>query len=265
MLRPDAAVSLLAHISIETRSPELRGTEHKTKASSSNTTELHELSDSYIADARAARENDDIERKDPHQLATASQVPSPPVEPLTGEQPATESTDQQPPSLSTSQRLWNAVYEDLRKGDDTAELVESYIKTLTKVLEDEHESHSGTNIALELEDPAKRQEFMTMLVEKGKAKVAKASKITKGVGDFVEAILSVKPIGDWVINTIPQAAPATLPWAGVCVGLQVSISLDRLASISANATRSSRILRRRQDPTLPASRTSSPEWTGTAP
>lgn len=127
-----------------------------------------------------------------------------------------------------SQRLWNAAYDNLKKGDDTAELVGSYVKTLTKVLEAEHEIPSGTDVTAELEDPAKRQMFMRKRVEKGRAKVAKASKITKGVGDFVEAILSVKPMADLAINNIPQAAPAALPWAGVCIGLQVSIPLRLL-------------------------------------
>lgn len=74
----------------------------------------------------------------------------------------------------------------------------------------------------ELKDQTKRQMHMKMLVENGKAKVAKASKITKAVDDFAKAILSVKPIIDPVIQYTPQAAPAALPWAGVCFGLQVS-------------------------------------------
>lgn len=136
--------------------------------------------------------------------------------------PVTGSTDQQPPGLSTSQRLWNAAYDNLKKGDDTAELVRSYVKTLTKVLEDESEIASDADVTIELEDPTKRQLHMKELVEKGQAKVVKASKITKGVGDFVDAILSIKPVVDLAIGNVPQVAPAALPWAGVCIGLQVS-------------------------------------------
>jgi len=63
---------------------------------------------------------------------------------------------------------------------------------------------------------------MKKLVKEGQTKVAKASKIMKGVGDFAQAILSVTPIANLVIQSIPQAAPAAFPWAGVWIGLQVS-------------------------------------------
>ena len=60
---------------------------------------------------------------------------------------------------------------------------------------------------------------MKKLVEEGQAKVSTPSKITKGVGDVAQFILSAKGMIDLAIQNIPQAA---LPWAGVCVGLQVS-------------------------------------------
>ncbi|KAB5528994.1 hypothetical protein GE09DRAFT_405345 [Coniochaeta sp. 2T2.1] len=154
---------------------------------------------------------------------TISDAPLPPVEtsPKPGEPPATESTNRQPPGLSTSQRLWNAAYDNLKKGDDTSGLVTAYVKTLTKALEAEREIPSDADVTAELEDPTKRQMFMRERVEKGRAKVDKASNISKRVGDFVDAVLVVKPMVDLVIQNIPHAAPAALPWAGVCVGLQI--------------------------------------------
>ena len=53
----------------------------------------------------------------------------------------------------------------------------------------------------------------------GRAKISRASKITNGVGDVAGFVLSVKGIIDLAVQSVPQAA---LPWAGVCVGLQVS-------------------------------------------
>ena len=126
-------------------------------------------------------------------------------------------------AFATSKKLWNAAYDSLES--DEAELVGSYVKVLETVLRSESSEGPALGsggVAAELEDPSQRQIHMQKLVKEGQAKVAKASKITKGVGDFVEAILKVKPMVDLAIQGIPQAAPAALPWAGVCVGLQVS-------------------------------------------
>lgn len=127
------------------------------------------------------------------------------------------------PTFDSSHKLWNAAYDDLEK--DEAELVGSYVKVLERVLCSEASKDQASdvaNVAAELKDPSQRQIHMQRLVKEGKAKVARASKITKAVGDFVGAILEVKPMVDLAIQGIPQAAPAALPWAGVCVGLQVS-------------------------------------------
>jgi hypothetical protein len=118
----------------------------------------------------------------------------------------------------------------------------------------------------ELKDRTKRQMHMKILAEKGRMKAAKASKITKAVGDFAQATLLLKLVIDPVIQYKPQAAPAALPWAGVCIGLQVSsypsISWCPYPLISP---RSCQIPQSRRDPTLQASLTSLPEWTGIAP
>jgi hypothetical protein len=60
---------------------------------------------------------------------------------------------------------------------------------------------------------------MEELVEEGLKKVSMAMKITQGLGAGPEFILSAKEVIDPAIGKIPQAA---LPWAGVCIGLQVS-------------------------------------------
>lgn len=155
--------------------------------------------------------------KEAEASATVSHVLSPalPDEPIAREPPAPEFEGQQPPALSLSQTLWNAAYDSLEEDADTAELVKSYVKTLTIA----SDIDSSTDLSAELEDPIQRQIHMRELVEKGQAKISTPSKITKGVGDVAQFILSAKPIIDAAIQNIPQAA---LPWAGVCVGLQVS-------------------------------------------
>jgi hypothetical protein len=153
-------------------------------------------------------------------------------------QPATKHGVQQDANLS--QTIWNEAYESL-EGDE-GKLVKAYVEALTKLLEDKKATDTSAaaasdvsadrdlevpragviDISAELKDRAKRQMYMEKLVKEGQAKVSKASKITKGVGVIADTILSAKPVIDLAIQNIPQAAPAALPWAGVCIGLQAS-------------------------------------------
>jgi hypothetical protein len=164
--------------------------------------------------------------KEAETSATASHVLSPalPDEPIAREPPAHEFEGQQLPALSVSQTLWDAAYDSLEEDADTAELVKSYVKTLMIA----SDIDSNTDLSAELEDPIQRQIHMRELVEKRQAKIYTPSKITKGVGDVAQFILSAKPIIDAAIQNIPQA---TLPWAGVCVGLQASRPIARPGSV----------------------------------
>lgn len=117
-------------------------------------------------------------------------------------------------AMSTSQRVWHASYESLEKGSDTAQLVKSYAKILMAVLGD------GQHDSAELNDPTRRQDCMKDLVRQGLARVTTSTRIRQGVSDIAEYCLSAKAMIDLAIQNIPQAA---LPWAGVCIGLQVSM------------------------------------------
>jgi hypothetical protein len=223
---------------VNIQSPKQRDVGRITKASS-DTTELYAPSKpSAAADVQTTGADTDAGGKKPHYPAVASALENTPksspsddaqthvvpsIEHRAEEsQPTTDPTQQQSPAFSTSQRLWNAAYDKLNEDKDTAELVRSYVKTLKKVLMPNipktFASGAG-DISAELEDPAKRQKYMEDLVKEGQSKVATASKITKGVGDVAQFVLSAKGMIDAAIQNIPQAA---LPWAGVCIGLQVS-------------------------------------------
>jgi hypothetical protein len=144
---------------------------------------------------------------------------------VSGLPPKESSSDVQQPTLdevlqvSQSQQLWNQAYDALAGDDDNAKLVTAYVKVLEEVLgAKKGDSANGENA--HLEDPAQRQQLMTKLVEQGRSKVSRSNKVMTRIADFSDAILSLKPLVD-LVTSVPQAAPAALPWAGVCVGLQV--------------------------------------------
>jgi hypothetical protein len=135
---------------------------------------------------------------------------------------AAEPTEQQRTSLSKSQDLWIAAFEDLAQRQDTARLVRAYIKTLTTVLTTRL---SDAEVLACLDDRAKLQGLMRELVEDGQAKLSKRSTTTNAVSAVTQFVGSVKGIVDVAVQRIPQAA---LPWAGVSIGLQVSTILVSL-------------------------------------
>lgn len=198
------------------QSSKAEDSEYSSRAVSSSTTDAQSPpSNLLLADVRATLPSTDRGASDAQEPAT----PSPP-----GTTPnRADEHESKEPSSAISQRLWNAAYDSLE--NEEKELVGSYLKTLDTILRLEASKDPSSDpgdIAAKLKDPSQRQIYMQKLVKEGREKVAKTSKITKGVGDFVDTVLKVKPIVDFAIQSTPQAAPAALPWAGVCIGLQVS-------------------------------------------
>ncbi|KAJ2987542.1 hypothetical protein NUW58_g4448 [Xylaria curta] len=136
-------------------------------------------------------------------------------------QPVRNSQDQQIPEYPISQRLWNKAYDSLEQDEDTADLVRSYAKILEKILHANRASDSSASeddVSVERKAAADRQRYMRDLVAEGRKKFATTSKITGGLSNVVEYIQKAKGVVDLAVANIPQAA---LPWAGVCIGLQI--------------------------------------------
>ncbi|KAI0191868.1 hypothetical protein F4808DRAFT_381284 [Astrocystis sublimbata] len=124
-------------------------------------------------------------------------------------------TERSNPALSISQELWNAAYSRLEVSD--AKLVKSYVKILEKELEDQTDGSS----TIAMEDAGQREKQLRELIAKGQEKTSKVNARTQKLGEIVDYTLSTKGVVDLVIKAVPQAAPAALPWAGVCLALQM--------------------------------------------
>ncbi|PNP45936.1 hypothetical protein THARTR1_10878 [Trichoderma harzianum] len=201
------------------------------KAPFSGRTELRTYAVPNLASAerpRNARPSDESLKKTTKSSSNTTQTQIQQVERQPEDARGIELAEPQRAALSKSQRLWNAAYDSLEEHEDTAELVASYVKTLTTVLGVRPDIVSGADVSANLKDPTMRQMLMKKLVEEGLAKISTPSKVTKGVGDVAQFIISAKELVEAAIQNIPQAA---LPWAGICIGLQILLN-------PAKATRS---------------------------
>lgn len=147
----------------------------------------------------------DAEHSNVHEVESPQQVAQEP----------SENTNEQ---FTKSQEVWNDAFNSLAQYDDTKTLVERYTNTLNINL-----GNGAANDATpeQSKSAAARQAEMALLVKNDQKKIKRSSKITRKIGSFIESILLAKPLGDFLIENIPQAAPAAIPWAATCGALQV--------------------------------------------
>lgn len=135
---------------------------------------------------------------------------------------------EKPVELSPAQNLWDEAYRSLAEDKETSELVKGYVKVLVAHLGDgslsrEVDDNEPTSLEVVDEpawakDPVLREQKMRELLLAGKSKVATVAKVGQWVDNASGFLASAKTIIDFAVENIPQAA---LPWAGVCIGLQV--------------------------------------------
>ncbi|KAJ3579376.1 hypothetical protein NPX13_g1192 [Xylaria arbuscula] len=131
----------------------------------------------------------------------------------------TQPFEQSKPKVSLSEGLWNTAYDNLE--DKEKDLVSSYVRVLLQVLQGEGDGPPSAISLAVMKDPVMRQEVMRQLVRKGQERISSVYKITTKMSDAAGLVLSVRGLVDLTLQSVPQAAPAALPWAGVCIGLQI--------------------------------------------
>jgi hypothetical protein len=73
------------------------------------------------------------------------------------------------------------------------------------------------------QNPDKRRMQMQQLVQHGLHKTENDAQVRQGVGDGIQAALSVKEVVDKAIQASPEAAIA---WVGVCFALEVWLPVN---------------------------------------
>ncbi|KAL7786975.1 hypothetical protein V8C37DRAFT_285865 [Trichoderma ceciliae] len=144
--------------------------------------------------------------------------------------PITAPSEPPGPALSTSQRLWNAAYTDLEEDAFTAKLLKSYLAILTASLSSKKDLEED-ELSSVLRDPSKREMYMKTLIKEGQMNIATTSNIMRRSGDLIAYIDGIKKLIDAAIGNTSQAA---LPWAGICIGLQILANPNK--QMTANLT-----------------------------
>lgn len=122
------------------------------------------------------------------------------------------------PAPSLPEQLWDRAYGGLKA--DELSLVEAYEKILSRNLNENDSTSDGPESpnTIKQADPTARREQMHQLVQAGLKKTEREARIMHGIGEAMRPVLSVKSNIDSAIHAAPQTA---LPWAGVCIALQV--------------------------------------------
>ncbi|KAF7522219.1 hypothetical protein G7054_g12211 [Neopestalotiopsis clavispora] len=144
---------------------------------------------------------------------------SPATEPIAPALPESETPKicpETPDDLSIAEQLWQEAYSEVGKKEPN--LVESFEFSIRQQLgQDEPKSDQGTPKGVAVrEKPTPSQ--MQQLVQEGIERTKTSANVKQAFGAGLSAIQPAKDIMDRVVGFAPQAA---IPWAGICLGLEI--------------------------------------------
>ena len=164
----------------------------------------------------------------PNPVATTSDHQSTPVD--------TQASDKEERSVGeVSQEIWNQAFDDILRSSEVEEskeiekLVKAYVRALMVYMNEDQSDNenkesfnkvSETEILKILNDSTKRQAFMNDVLVRGQKRIKTAKKVSGVIGTISDTILGAQPMADTQVAT-GAVVPASLPWAGACIGLQV--------------------------------------------
>lgn len=110
--------------------------------------------------------------------------------------------------------IWDRAYDALKIED--AALVQAYERILSSKLQNT-EVAADTNV-INQHDKKKRRGQMHQLVKDGLDKISQETKVKSLVGSVLQTVNLAQNIVSEVVKDVPQAA---IPWAAVCLSLEV--------------------------------------------
>ncbi|KAM0513931.1 hypothetical protein ACHAPE_007286 [Trichoderma viride] len=123
-------------------------------------------------------------------------------------------------SITPPESIWNEAYDSLKS--EEPKLVEAYEKILSLKLNGDSavsmDQVSVKNVIQE-ENVSARRAQMCQLIDNGLSKTMQEANIKGNIGTAMQVVNATKKLIGDTIKEIPQAA---LPWAIVCISLEVS-------------------------------------------
>lgn len=122
---------------------------------------------------------------------------------------------------ATSELIWDRAYDELKTED--AALVQAYETILSTKLQNAGNANSEAMIEgniINQHDREKRRIQMNQLVKDGLDKISLETKVKLRLGRVLQTVNLAQSLISDIVNGVPQAA---LPWAAVCLSLEVTM------------------------------------------